>query len=103
MLSNTAPPYRIERQAFNRYMRQLKTSRAKAGKSNSLRALEDHFGLSYELIRQVINGRDSKGKVKTHVNMETARQFEAGFGDVPGEIIFLADVSAVSTHSEQAA
>lgn len=92
----TIPPYRIDRDAFDRFFNQWAREARRAGRRPSVRALAVEAGVSHTLILQLRNGRDSAGMPKTHVNMETARNIELAL-NAPPSIIFKPDASPVTS------
>ena len=90
------PPYRIDRDAFDRFFNQWAREAKREGRRPSARSLAIEAGVSHTLILQVRNGRDSAGMPKTHVNMETARDIELAL-NAPPSIIFKPDASPVTS------
>lgn len=95
------PQYRIKRGNMLRYLAQKSRELKKAGGTGSNREIAAEVGVSHTLISQIKNNRDSSGKPKNYVNMETARMFEIALHVPPG-VLFSPVVSSVASDSLKA-
>ena len=88
--------YRINRRVFNRYLAQ------ETSELGSERKVAQSVGVSHTLIRFIRRGRDDRNAPKTHVNLATARLFEAAW-DMPRDVCFVAEAIDDREISKQAA
>lgn len=95
------PQYRINRSNMLRYLAQKGRELKRAGGRGSDREIAAEIGVSHTLISQIKNNRDSSGKPKAYVNMETARLFEIALHVPPG-VLFAPVVSPVASDTLKA-
>lgn len=82
--------YKINRRVFMQYYRQAQEDMS-TGRKKSERLMADEIGISHTQLQHLRRGKDSKGKVKDHVNLATARRIEHCWS-IPRDIVFVPEV-----------